>query len=125
MRTRTLVVNMANRREWLFERAVARVEAIVEQILADYATSYVGRPLTRRDIRPPRPLPGIAWSIDGDLVVEFVHRESATDDLFVHEVALFDVLKRRFRTRHVRVSYVNTTWDDAAPTTTTAPTISP
>jgi hypothetical protein len=116
---------MADRRDWLFARAVARVEAIVEQILADYATSYVGRPVTRHDIRPPRPLPGIVWSIDGDRVVEFVHRDTAADQLFVHDIALLETLKRRFRTRHIHVSYVDTTWDDAAPATATAPTISP
>ena len=114
-----------DRRAWLFERAVARVEAVVEQILAEYATSYVGRPVTRRDILPPRQLPGIAWSIEGELVVEFVHRETARDQLFVHQIALLDGLKRRFRTRHVQVDYVNTTWDDAAPATTVVPTISP
>jgi len=111
---------MADRREWLFERAVARVEAVVEPILADFATCYVGRPVRRSTIHPPRALPGIAWSIDGDLVVEFVHQASDRDDVFVHEVALFDALKRRLRTRHLRVSYVNTTWDARA-----APTISP
>jgi hypothetical protein len=98
-------------RAWCFQRAVARVEAAVEAIVADFATSYVGRPVRRRDTLPPRPRPGIAWSIDGDLVVEFVHRDSAPDQLLVHDVALLDSLKRRFRTRHVEVAHVATTWD--------------
>ena len=102
---------MAENCDWLFERAVARVEAGVEEILADFATSYVGRPVQRRDILPPRPLPGIAWSIDGEVVVEFVHRNSAVDQILVHDVALLDVLKRRFRTRHVDVAHVATTWE--------------
>lgn len=101
---------MADRREWLFQRAVARVEPGVEEIVADFATSYVGRAVQRHDFLPPRPRPGIAWSIDGDLVVEFVHRTSVPDQLLVHEVALLDVLKRRFRTRHVHVAHVTTTW---------------
>ena len=102
---------VADRREWLFQRAVARVEPGVEEIVADFATSYVGRAVQRHDFLPPRPLPGMAWSIDRDLVVEFVHRESVPDQLLVHEFALLDVLKRRFRTRHVHVAYVTTTWD--------------
>ena len=63
-------------RDWRYRRAVARVEGVVEEVVADFAVSYVGRPVQRRDILPPRPLPGVAWSIDGDLVVEFVHRDS-------------------------------------------------
>jgi hypothetical protein len=105
---------VAGRREWLFQRAVARVEPGVEEIVADFATSYVGRAVRRDDYRPPRPLPGIAWSVDGDLVVEFVHRESAPDQLLVHDVALLRVLKRRFRTRHVHVVHVTTIWVDEA-----------
>jgi len=102
---------MVDRRAWVFQRALARVEHVVEEIVADFATAYVGRPVQRLDVLPPRPLPGVMWSIDGDLVVEFVHRPSAVDELFVHEVALLDVLKRRFRTRHVRVAHVTTTWE--------------
>jgi hypothetical protein len=68
---------------WVFERAVDRVESVVEEVVAGYVASYVGRALRRHEIRPPRPLPGIAWSIDGDIVVEFVHRGSAPDQLLV------------------------------------------
>jgi hypothetical protein len=102
---------MVHHRVWRFERAVARVEATVEEIVADFATTYVGRPVQRHDVRPPRPLPGITWVIDGEVVVEFLHRESDPDQLLVHEIALFDILKRRFRTRHVEVAYVSAAWD--------------
>jgi hypothetical protein len=94
---------------WTFQRAVARVEAAVEEVVAEFATSYVGRPVQRRDILPPRPRPGIAWSIDGELVVEFVHRRSGRDQLLVHDIALLDGLRRRIRTRHVEVAHVSTT----------------
>ena len=97
---------------WRYGRALARVEEVVEQVLADYATSYVGRPVHRRDVRPPRPLPGVAWSIDGSLAVEFVHRSGGRDQLLVHDVALLDSLKKRIRTRHVEVAYVETMWDE-------------
>ena len=98
-------------RDWRFQRAVARVEAGVEKIVADFATSYVGRAVHRRDVLPPRPRPGVAWSIDGGLIVEFVHRDSMADQLLVYDVALLDTLKRRFRTRHVEVSHVAPTSD--------------
>ena len=101
-----MLFRMVDAREWRFQRAVARVEAAVEEIVADFATSYVGRAVQRRDVLPPRPRPGIAWSIDGDLVVEFVHRDPRPDQLLVHDVALLDTLKRRFRTRHVEVAHV-------------------
>jgi hypothetical protein len=96
---------------WRFRRAVARVESAVDEIVADFATSYVGRPVRRNEILPPRPLPGIAWSIDGVTVVAFVHRQSGRDQLFVYDIALLDDVKRRFRTRHVDVEYVPTAWD--------------
>ena len=98
-------------RDWRYRRAVARVEGVVERVVADFAVSYVGRPVERREVRPPRPLPGIAWSIDGELVVEFVHHESDRDQLLVHDIALLDVLKKELRTRHVDVAHVATTWD--------------
>jgi hypothetical protein len=97
---------MSDQREWRYQRAVARVEAVVEPIVADYATSYVGRAVQRSEIRPPRPLPGVAWSIDGELIVEFVHRTGARDQLFVHDVALVDLLRKRLRTRYVDVTHV-------------------
>lgn len=102
---------MAYARDWRFERAVARVEATVEKVVAEFATSYVGRPVQRRDVNPPRPLPGITWSIDGDLVVEFVHRDSARDQVLVHDIALLHALKKQLRTRHVDVVHVGTAWD--------------
>ena len=105
------VEGVSDDRDWRFRRAVARVEGVVEEVVADFAVSYVGRPVQRRDILPPRPLPGISWSIDGELVVEFAYRVGERDQLLVHDVALLDVLKKRLRTRHVEVAHVTTTWD--------------
>jgi len=97
---------------WRYERAVARVEATVDQVVADHATVYVGRPAERHVVRPPRPLPGLTWSIDKELVVEFVHRPEARDQRFVHDVAILRALKKRIRSRHVDIVYAETTWDD-------------
>jgi hypothetical protein len=103
--------NGGDDRVWRFERAVARVEATIDEVVADHATSYVGRPFERRTVSPPRPLPGVTWSIDGALVVEFVHRVDERDQVLVHDVALLDVLRKRLRSGHVEVSYAETTWD--------------
>ena len=102
---------VADEQHWRYDRAVARVEDVVEAVLADFATSYVGRPVRRRDVRPPRPLPGIVWTIDEGLIVEFVYRKGARDQLLVHDVGVLDALKKRLRTRHVEVAYAETTWD--------------
>ena len=102
---------MDERRDWRFRRAVARVEPVVEEVVADYATSYVGRPVQRQDVVPPRPVPGVTWSIDGALVVEFVYRPKGRDQLLVHDIALLEVLRKRLRTRHVAIAYAETTWD--------------
>ena len=89
---------MADDRDWRYQRAVARVEVAVEEIVAELTRpSYEGRPVQRREILPPRPLPGIVWSIDGELVVEFVYRDSVPDQLLVHDIALLHTLKRRFQ----------------------------
>ena len=100
-----------SRGDWRFERALARVEAAVDEIVADHATSYVGRPVQRHAILPPRPLPGMTWSIDKELVVEFVYRDGAQDELLVHDVALLAPLRKRLRSRHLRVAHVTTTWE--------------
>jgi hypothetical protein len=101
-----------DRREWRYRRSAARIEPVVEEVLADYATSYVGRRVTRHEVAPPRPMPGITWSVGGELAVEFVHRMKGRDLLLVHDIALLEVLKKRLRTRHVTITYVETSWDE-------------
>jgi hypothetical protein len=97
--------------DWRYRRAVARVENTIDDVVAEFAVSYVGRAVQRREVLPPRPLPGVTWSIDGDLVVELVYRESERDRILVHDITLLDALKKRLRTRHVEVAHVETTWD--------------
>jgi hypothetical protein len=95
---------------WRFERALARVERVAEAVVAEYATSYCQRPARRVDIRPPRPLPGVQWSIDGELVLEFVHHRDGRDELCVHDVALLTPLRKRLRSRRLRIEHVTTEW---------------
>ena len=81
----------------------------MEPILADYATSYCLRPVRRREV-PPSPVdanPGVTWSIDGTTIVEFRYDERGPDRLVVHDVALVVPLKRRLRSRRVKVAHVS------------------
>ena len=97
---------------WRFDRAVARVEPAIDEVVAEHATNLVGRPVRRHTVRPPRPLPGISWSIDDEVVVEYVHRPARRDQVLVHDVALLEALRKRLRSGHVEVAYVSTTWVD-------------
>jgi hypothetical protein len=97
---------------WRLERALARVR-VVDDVVAEHATSYCGRPARRRDIPPLTSaveLPGARWSIDGELVVEFLASEVGPGRLVVHDVALLAPLKKLLRSRHVSVEHVSAAW---------------
>ena len=85
---------------WGFRRAVARV-AVVDDVIADYAVAYYGRPVRRRD-EPAAP-GRVTWSVDEQLVVELRCRERGPDRLTVHELGLLEPLRKRLRSRHVTV----------------------
>jgi hypothetical protein len=92
---------------WRFARAVERVAAI-DAILADYATSYCGRPVRRREVKPMASaveLPGVTWSIESDVIVEFFPGDEGPGRLVVHEIAVLSLIKRALRSRHVTTQY--------------------
>ena len=92
---------------WRFQRALARVK-VVEGIVADYATAYCGRPVRRREAGPLESavqLPGVTWSIDGDLVVEYLVAPSGPAQLVVHDIALLRPLRKALRSRHISVKW--------------------
>ena len=92
---------------WRFRRAVSRVAA-VDAILADYATSYCGLPVRRREVMPLQSaveVPGVTWTIDGEVMVEFLPGDSGPGRLVVHEIALVSSVKKQLRSRHVRIEY--------------------
>ena len=92
---------------WRFERAVARVRA-VDGIIAEHATSYCGRPYRRQDVRPLESaiaLPGVTWSIDGEVVVEFLPGDTGAARLIVRDVALLRPLRRALRSRRLRIEH--------------------
>jgi hypothetical protein len=90
-------------RLWRFTRAVARTKA-VDDVLADYASSYCGRPLRRREMAHTHRAT-VTWSIDNEVVVEFVHEESGAGRLLVHEMSLLQPLKKELRSRHITIEY--------------------
>ena len=93
--------------QWRYTRAIGRVE-VVHAILADYATSCCGRPLRRRDIAPMESaveLPGVTWSIEGDVMAEYLYSDTGPGRLMVHELALLDEIKSKLRTGHVTIEY--------------------
>jgi hypothetical protein len=92
---------------WRFRRAVSRT-APVERVLAAYATDYCRRPLRRREVLPMTSaieLPGVTWSIDGDVMAELLVGETGPSRLVVHEVALLAPLRKALRTRHVQIEH--------------------
>ncbi len=50
-------------------------------------------------------LPGIRWSIDDELMVEFLYRDRGPGRLIVYEIALLDVIKRQLRSRHITIEH--------------------
>jgi hypothetical protein len=93
--------------EWRFRRAVERV-AVVDDVLAEYATSAFHRPFRRREVRPLASaveLPGVTWSIDDDVMVEFFPSANGPGSLIVRDVTLTELLRRRLRTKHVTIEY--------------------
>jgi hypothetical protein len=90
---------------WRHRRAVDRA-AVIEDIVADYATSICGRPVRRREVPPMTSaieLPGVIWSIDGDVMVELLVVDGERPRVVVHEIALLKPIKRQLRTRHLDV----------------------
>ena len=92
---------------WRFDRSVARLTA-VDGIVAEYATTYCGLPFRRRDVveagtdgHPP----GVEWSIDGAVVVEYLHDDAGPGRLVVYEISLLGPLRKHVRSRHVKISY--------------------
>jgi hypothetical protein len=97
-------------RAWRFARSLARIEPAVEEVLAEYATSYCGRPLRRRAVEQPSGL-WVRWSIDGEPIVDLVDEGRGPVELVVREVALARPLRRRLRSRHVHVTYADSVED--------------
>jgi hypothetical protein len=93
---------------WRFSRAVERVGA-VDRIVADYATTYCGRPMRRYDVAPLESavrFRGVTWTIEGDVVIEFIPEDAGPGRLNVYEFALLRPVKQALRSRHIVINYV-------------------
>ena len=65
--------------------------AAVDGIVAEFATSWCGRPFRRREVAPMESavqLPGVTWTIEGDVIVEFLVADRGPGRLIVYEIAL-------------------------------------
>jgi hypothetical protein len=92
---------------WRFSRAIARTR-VVDVLVADFATSWCGRPFRRKEVGPLESaiqLPGVRWTIEGDVMVELLYEAGRPSRLVVHEIALLQPLRKALRTRHVTVEY--------------------
>jgi len=92
---------------WRFARATARVRA-VDAVLAEYATSFCGRPVRRVEAAPLQSavqVPGISWSIDGDVMVEFLYEDTGPSRLIIREIALRKPLRKQLRSKHVTIEH--------------------
>ena len=48
---------------------------------------------------------GVTWTIDGEVMVEFLPGDSGPGRLVVREIALLSSVKKQVRSRHVRIEY--------------------
>ena len=83
---------------WRLNRALARVEQIVDGIVAEHATTYWGLPYRRQGTSI-----GAMWRIDQQPVVEFRFAGDGPSTLVVYELSLVSELKKAIRSRHVTV----------------------
>lgn len=93
---------------WGYQRALRLVEPVVEEILATYATSFCLRPVRRSDWEHDGCF-GVRWSIDGELMVELRYDGRVPVDLVVHDVTLMRPLRKRLRSRRIRVAHIGAT----------------
>ena len=90
---------------WRFERAVGRIEPLVQQALVEHATQYWMRPLRRAELGSGtrHDADRVVWTIDREPVLEFRFAERGPSSLIVHDFSLLGPVRRAIRTRHVRV----------------------
>ena len=50
-------------------------------------------------------LPGVTWSIEGEVMVEYLYSATGPGCLVVRELALLDEIRSKLRTGHVTIEY--------------------
>lgn len=93
---------------------LARVDATVERIVADHAVAYCGLPVRRRDIGDAS-APGVEWSIDHEVVVEFRYVDAGPSRVLVRDISLLAPLPKALRSRHVLVQHAPIDEDQLRP----------
>jgi hypothetical protein len=97
----------ANPALWRYQRTLARIDPTVEAIVADHATSYWGLPVRRREMAPEVAGVGgrVVWSIGDARVLELHVADRGPATLVVHDLGLYETLRKALRTRHVRLEH--------------------
>jgi hypothetical protein len=54
--------------------------------------------------------PRVTWSIDGDVIAEFIPEEHGPSHLIVRDISVLRALRKRLRSGHVTMEY--STWPD-------------
>jgi hypothetical protein len=87
---------------------VRNVEAAMDEILAEYATTFCLRPVRRHEVRSDDDSDrgSVMWSIEQQTMVELVHTQTGPDLIRVHEIGLVRQLKNQLRSGRVKVEYV-------------------
>jgi hypothetical protein len=91
---------------WRFDRVLRVVEPIVDELLATYVSSFSLRPV-RASAHAGEGCLGRRWSVDGDVLIELVFDGRVPAELVVHDVALMRPLRKRLRTRRIRIEHVS------------------
>jgi hypothetical protein len=81
--------------------AIAKVEAAIDGIVADYVTTYALLPVQRRELEDG----AVTWSSDKEVLVELSSGDRQPARVVVREIGLLQPLKKQLRSRRVTIEY--------------------
>ena len=83
-------------------RAATSVEAVVDGVLTEYAASYLLAIQQRSNPERTR----VTWSSGNDVMVELQRDDTGAIRLLVQEIGLLSPLRKRLRSRRVKVEHI-------------------
>jgi hypothetical protein len=81
--------------------AIAKVEAAIDGIVAEYVTTYALLPVQRRELEDG----AVTWSSDKEVLVELSSGDRQPARVVVREIGLLQPLKKQLRSRRVTIEY--------------------
>jgi hypothetical protein len=81
--------------------AIAKVEAAIDGILAEYVTTYALLPVQRRGSEDG----AVTWSSDNAVLVELTSRDRQSARVVVCEIGLLQPIRKQLRSRRVTIEY--------------------